>query len=97
MKNVVYKITCNRCHDTYIGSTIRMTRDRVNEHVTKPLSSIYKHLASHGNSENGISVKILVKDNDPVNLRLKEALCIRRKKPKINSKDECNELVDLLF
>ena len=97
MKNVVYKVTCNRCHDTYIDSTIRMTRDRVNEHVTKPLSSIYKHLTSHSNSENGISVKILVKDNDPVNFRLKEALYIRRKKSKTNSEDECTELADLLF
>ena len=87
----------NRCHESYIGSTVRHTHDRVKEHVTKPSSSVYKHLASHGSSESEITVKILIGDNDPVKLRLKEALYIQRKKPKINSKDECNELVDLLF
>ena len=92
-----YEITCNRCHESYIGSTIRHTHDRVKEHVTKPSPLVYKCLASHGSSESEITVKILIRDNDPVNLRLKEALYIRRKKPKINSKDECNELVDLLF
>ena len=50
--------------------------DRVREHVTKPSPSVYKRLASHGSSESEITVNILIRDNDPVNLRLKEALYI---------------------
>ena len=78
---------------SYLSNRIQMCKI---DH-SKPSSSVYKHLASHGSSESEITVKILIRDNDPVNLRLKEALYIQRKKPKINSKDECNELVDLLF
>ena len=35
--------------------------------------------------------------NDPVKLRLLEALEIRKLKPEINSREECAELKDLLF
>ena len=40
-----------------------------------------------------ITVKIITKDQNSVNLRLKEALDIRNKKPKLNSREECNESV----
>ena len=49
------------------------------------------------NLENRISVKIVTRETDPVNLRLKEAFYIREQKPEINSREECSELSDLLF
>ena len=48
------------------------------------------------NLENRISVKIVARETDPVNLRLKEAFYIRKQKPEINSREECSELTDLL-
>ena len=45
-KNVVYKITCNKCHLFYIGSPVRNLPDRVHEHLSKQVSSVFKHLAA---------------------------------------------------
>ena len=44
-----------------------------------------------------IHVGILTHDNDTINLRLKEAIQIRNKQPHINSREECTELLDMLF
>ena len=60
--------------------------DRIKEHLTKPASSVFKHLISCDSSiRNAISVKIIAKDTDPVKLRLKIALHIKKEKPQINS------------
>ena len=42
-------------------------------------------------------MKIVARETDPVNLRLKEAFYIRKQKPAINSREECSKLTDLLF
>ena len=44
-----------------------------------------------------IKLDIIDKHNDPLNLRLPEALKIRKFKLEINSREECAELKDLLF
>ena len=86
-----------KCHLFYIGSTIRNLHDRIREHLTKPTSSAFNHLAACNNStDNPINV-LIVRDADPMNLRLKEAFHISKLKPQINSREECNELKDLLF
>ena len=100
VQNVVYQLTCNECHQSYIGSTIRRTHDRIKEHLNRSTSSVYKHFANSydvENLENKISVKIVARETDPVNLRLKEAFYIRKQKPAINSREECSKLTDLLF
>ena len=100
VRNVVYQITCNECHQSHIGSTIRRTHDRIKKHLSRSTSSVYKHFASSHdleNLENRISVKIVARETDPVNLRLKEAFYIRKQKAEINSSEECSELTDLLF
>ena len=100
-KNVAYKITCNKCHLFYIGSTIRQNlHDKIHEHLTKPTSSAFEHLAACNNStDNSTNVLIIGRDAEPGNLRmrLKEAFHIDKVKPQINSREECNELKDLLF
>ena len=99
-RNVVYQITCNECHQSHIGSTIRRTHDRIKKHLSLSTSSVYKHFASSHdleNLENRISVKIVARETDPVNVQLKEAFYIRKQKPEINSTEECSELTDLLF
>ena len=51
-RNVVNQITCNECHQSYIGSTIRRTHDCIKEHLSRPTSSLYKHFANLHNTEN---------------------------------------------
>ena len=46
-----------------------------------------------------IELKVITRENDPVNLPLHEAYYIRKYKPGLNSREECAELQvnDLLF
>ena len=81
----------------YIGSTIRKIHDRIKEHLNSNKSSVYKHLISCQDTRQDIQVSIITRDNDNVNLRLKEAFHIRKETPTINSRDECAELTDILF
>ena len=73
LKDVVYRITCNKCKEIYIGSTIRKLHDRIKEHLNTNKSSVYKHLTACKSSYQNIQVKIITRDKDNVNLRLKEA------------------------
>ena len=90
-KNIVYEIKCKKCEQSYIGSTIRLLHDRIKEHFTSDTSSVYKHLQQCQTSPNTLSVKVIGRNSDPVNLRLLEAALIRNRKPKINSRDERSE------
>jgi hypothetical protein len=98
-KNVVYKITCDQCHDNYIGSTIRNLHNRVKKHTTQTTLSVFNHLntCQRNNSNFNITTEVITSDPDAVNLRLKEAIHIRKHKPQINSQEEYSELSDLLF
>jgi hypothetical protein len=99
-KNVVYRITCTQCKQCYIGSTIRNLHDRTKEHLSKPASSVYKHFTNNHDTENissKVTIAVIAKERDPVNLRLKEAFYIRKQKPDINSREERSELTELLF
>jgi hypothetical protein len=39
-----------------------------------------------------VKVRILAQDNDPINLRIKEAILIKEKHPTLNSREEIREL-----
>ena len=97
-RNTVYQLTCKACGEYYIGSTTRFLHDRTKEHLTNDNSSVKKHLTTHHrNNSHNIEVKVITRENDPVNLRLYEAYYIRKHKPGLNSREECTELNDLLF
>ena len=51
----------------------------------------------HRNNNHNFEVKVITRENDPVNLQLHEAYYIRKYKPGLNSREECAELNDLLF
>ena len=95
-KNIIYKITCNTCKYIYVGSTIRHLHTRIKEHLTSKASSVYKHLRSCNNN-NHISVKILASDKDECNIRLREAIHIRKLKPKINNQEELYAFSEFLY
>ena len=48
-------------------------------------------------NNHNIEVKVMTRENDPVNLRLHESYYIRKYKPGLNSREECAELNDPLF
>ena len=93
----VYQLTCKACGEYYIeyyiGSTTRFLHDRTKEHLTNDNSSVKKHLTTHHhNNSHNIEVKVITRENDPVNLRLHEAYYIRKYKLGLNSREECTEL-----
>ena len=103
-QNIVYKVTCNKCGECYIGSTVRCLHTRIMEHVQADAdtSSIARHFKScFGNDvticNRNATIETVAVDRDPVNLRLKEAIIIRTTNPKINSKEEANEFKDLVW
>jgi hypothetical protein len=85
-KNVIYQIQCSICNQVYVGSTIRELHIRAREHLQRPNSAVFKHL-SHCNTQT-IKAKILSRDTDPKNLRLREAIIIRDMNPSINIREE---------
>ena len=93
-KNCVYQITCTKCHELYIGSTIRPFHTRLKEHLTSPVSSVFTH---HQTCKADFTYKIIAKDNDAVRLRFKEAMLIHKHAAGINSRAEREELQSLIF
>jgi len=94
-RNVVYQVRCSGCDAIYIGSTIRQLHTRIKEHLTSEQSSIKRHLSACTATAQ-IAIKILARDHDAKNLRLKEALLIMDCKPTINTKEEEKELLTLV-
>ena len=95
LRNVVYRLTCNLCQKTYIGSTIRLLHTRIKEHHNSNQSSVFKHL--HDCRNTTFDIDIIGRESDEANLRLREAILIRQHKPQINSKHELEQFQDFLF
>ena len=87
-KNVVYRISCNKCQGTYIGSTIRPLHDRIYEHLNNNNSSVSKHKVICGSSSTNMAVEVLDKETRKGNLRIREAFFINKLEPTINNKEE---------
>lgn len=94
-KGVVYELKCNGCEKRYIGSTIRELHTRIKEHFSQSTSAVKLHLGVC-RTTNGFSTRILTRDRDPKNLRIKEALLIADKKPELNRKEEQTQLASLV-
>ena len=84
--NICQKICliCLKCHNLYIGSTIRPLKEHFNTHV----SPFHKHLIRCKNSDNNFSIKIEARVHNVGNIRIKEALLIAKLHPQINSRLE---------
>ena len=90
--NVVYKITCPRCHACYVGKTSRHTVTRFGEHRTKKQEPVYKHMQSCGGTAKSLTeenVDILASvTKGAFQLSIMEALYIRELCPGMNVRDE---------
>ena len=93
IKNCVYQLTCNRCHEIYIGSTTRTFHTRFKEHMTTDTSSVSAHKTK---CQTSFTTKIIARDHDPIKLRFKEAILIQRHSASINSRAEREELQHLI-
>ena len=94
-RNIVYQVRCEKCEQTYIGSTVRPLHIRFKEHLQSSKSSIYRH--KNTCDCDSFNVSILSTAEDEPALRLKEALLIRKFRPKINNRLECEGMKDFLF
>ena len=88
-KNLYYYLISLKCHNFYIGSTIRTLHIRIKEHLKTHTSSFYKHLIKWKTNDN-FSIKIKAIVCNVGNLRIKEALLIAKLQPQINSRLELN-------
>ena len=62
-----------------IAATTRFLHDRTKEHLANDNSSVKKHLITHHrNNNHNIELKVITREDDPVNLRLHEAYYIRK-------------------
>ena len=93
-RNCVYQLTCRKCSESYIGSTIRHLHTRVREHFKSEKSSVFNH---HKKCQDVFDVSILTRSADLKCLRFKEAIAIREKAPQINNRSECDDLSRLTF
>lgn len=93
-KNCVYRMTCNKCKQQYIGSTKRPLHQRVKEHYQNFTSSVYQHRSK---CQSDFAVEIVARDFCTSRLRVKEAIWIKNASPTINSKSERDELLHLIF
>ena len=97
VQNCVYQITCSPCGRRYVGSTTRPLHERIREHTTQGRgSTIHEHLVSCGGGAARVEVKIVAKEKDEVNTRLREAITIKKLRPELNTQEE-SDLVNSVF
>ena len=96
VRNCVYLITCTPCGLRYVGSATRHLHQRIREHMIQGRSStIQPHLTSCGNGTPNITVKVLAREKDEVNTRLREAIIIKKTRPELNTQGD-SDFVDLI-
>ena len=97
VKKCVYEITCSPCGRRYVGSTTRPLHDRIREHLdTGRGSAIHEHLVACGGGAAQVRIRVLAREKDEVNTRLREAITIKRLRPELNTRSE-SDLVDFVF
>ena len=96
--NIIYQLTCEECHERYIGKTTRNFCVRLEEHLRDNIrneSSVIKHMKSNNHTMKSDWI-LLDKANNNQKLLLKEMLHINRSKPELNIQEQ-SELFCLLI
>ncbi len=61
--NLIYLITCKKCHAQYVGETYRTLGDRIYEHLYSIRKNgdtpVAEHFNSHGHSINDVQVEVI--------------------------------------
>ena len=86
---LVYKFTCASCSSSYIGEIFRHFKTKIDEHIKKDdKSHIFKYLQSTEtcfDSNSSLCFKITDKANSKFDLKIKESLHIKWRKPNLNA------------
>ena len=85
---LVYKFTCASCSYSYIDETCCRFKTRIDEHIKRDKSHIFKHLhsaATYFDSYNSLFLKIIDKANSKFDLKIKESLHINWGKLNLNA------------
>ena len=86
---LAYKFTCASSSSSYIGETCCRFKTRIEEHIKKDTKfHIFKHLHSTAtcfDSYDSFCFKIIDKTNSKFDLKIKEALHIKWRKPNLNA------------
>ena len=80
---VIYKVVCSDCKEEYIGETGRQLGTRLLEH-RKPNSALAEHQSSTGHAIDWDSASILDEETKTIPRKIKEAIKIKKYKPKLN-------------
>ena len=93
--NLIYKYKCLLCNKQYIGSTVRQFQCRISEHLgvsvrtrlptaNTPNSAIFEHREVTGHRINSDQFSILKSSHNKWDVRLLEALYIKKERPELN-------------
>ena len=86
---LVYKFTCASCSSSYIGETCHYFKTRIEKHIKKDSKSHYfkplHSMATCFDSYYSLCFKIIDKANSKINLKIKEVLHIKWRKPNVNA------------
>ena len=85
--HVVYEISCSGCESTYVGQTCRHVTTRIAEHQ-KLDSPVGLHVSNCCGAAKAFTWRVIDQSTDTEKLITIEALHIRQRKPKINTRDE---------
>ena len=86
----IYRLICLKCHNFYIGSTIRPLHIRIKEHLNIRTSSFHKHLIKCKNNDINFSNDIEAILRNVGKLRIKGASLIVKLHPQFTSRLELN-------
>ena len=89
-KNVVYDIKCSGCHDYYFSHCQRFLHTRMQDHQRGNNSLLHPHFQTCNNSQ--FTASILTTQKDCVDAKLSEGILIKKVKPKLNRREEIQEL-----
>ena len=82
--NIVYLVSCPRCHSRYVGQTVRHLTTRFKEHKRSPVG---KHFRNRELTIDNFSI-IAKSSKNEQHLMTLEALLIKDLKPELNTKDK---------
>ena len=107
VKNIVYKIICNICKQTYIGESSRTAHQRLGEHLRyakNPLTRSNSEMAlavhyikEHNGCEPDLSFDILTIQPNTHRRKIYEAMFIYQQEPQINLRDELKNVEKFLI
>ena len=101
--NIIYSYTCSSCNASHYGKTSRNLKTRCLKHlsinrsahkiISPSSSSIYQHISSSDHTGSLEDLKIISKNNNPLDLLIYESILLLKDRPSLNSQQSSIPLV----